>query len=179
MQLPKNNDEFIETFPLFKNYRKYSLEFRRAQNNICIGLGLPCLKGRKQSHWGYKIHPDHFHIRIPAGNDIMYLAKANIMREAGDWHIEDIMAWLNSCPLETGKLPLSTYYYICKERPVFPEVLKPWEDRIKLLYDGFSGKFTSFAATAEKEKIRALDGGAEEESEGTEGTEGSGVPEEG
>ena len=174
-QLPKNNDELIASFPLFQYHLKYSPALRRSINNILMGLGLPCLRGRRQEHWGYKDHPTIRHVRLPIEEDIKFFAQAQVMAECKEFYHDDVIAWLNKCPLQSPPMAVSTFYYIIKNRPTFPECLHPWEQRVRLLYDGYAGKFTSFASPSQKKKVRTTYGDGEEEARGTEEEEGSGI----
>lgn len=173
-------EEFLDKVKFFdrKYYTKFSPPARKHINDFLIGLGLPCLQGRRREMWGYVPHPTRKFIYIPAneGRDIKALMQATIMNKSDDYYIEDVIEWLVKAVPETP-ITMMTYYYILRERTPFPEAHAPLHTRIQTFLNGFPGQHDGFTSTS--------NAGEEETSyeEGEEGDrsypekEGSGVSE--
>jgi hypothetical protein len=145
--LPRNYEEFVDTFPLFNCGTKVSKHIKKIADSLCYGLALPVLKDNRKLIWGYKDHPKAY---MPIETDLKFLFKAKVLFDSKDYLFSDILAWLNSCPLESKKINKESLFKVLKTRPFYKESALPFEERIALIHDFF--RFAPTVAIEEERK---------------------------
>lgn len=127
MSLPKTYDEFVLNHPIFDK-TTFSKQLRKSLIRPLQGLGLPTPRYGRKTPFGYENINNVF---IPIEKELLILHTAVNMID-GDYYLDDIHAWFNSAI--TTPRSLRTFQYIRFDRPTFPEIKLPLEERIKIFY---------------------------------------------
>jgi hypothetical protein len=151
--LEQNNQltSFIEGHPLFSAMDYYSIPLRENIVGVLLGLGLPVPALHRKELWGYERDYDR-HIYFPIQAHLEALYTALEMSESGDYHTDDIVAWL----VEATKTPLSkrNFFNFKKDRPLYSEFKLSLEERINI-FNGISAPPSTKEAEIKKGKRQA------------------------
>lgn len=107
------------------NARYKSLKLLHRYKNLCLWLPVPVAS--RSVPWGYKVDPNNSKVALPDEKAIPCFLKA---REHLTVHSYEVVAeWLCTCGFPISDDGLIRLF---KERPVWPEILLPYEERLKL-----------------------------------------------
>lgn len=121
--------DFIENSPIFKS-SAMSRPLRDSMIRTLQGLGLPTPMYTKREPWGYRREGN---IYLPIEQDLQILLKAVEMAESKLYHIDDIIVWLHAAPI-TKTFERRNFFNLKNDRPPFPELRLPVDERINLVY---------------------------------------------
>lgn len=107
----------------------YSIPLRESVLVTLFGLGLPVPALHRKELWGYVRDYDR-HIYFPIAEALSALYTAFEMQDSGDYHTDDVVAWLN----EASKIQIGrrNFFILKKERTLFTESQLSLEQRISI-----------------------------------------------
>lgn len=120
--------EFIQNSIVFQEGT--SKKLRAHLIPIMQGLGLPTPQYCKTPPWGYRKENNIF---IPIERDLIILLQACEMADTGHYTVDSIVEWVHSANPETS-FERRNFFNIKRDRPAFPELRLPVEERIKLVH---------------------------------------------
>jgi hypothetical protein len=141
-------EEFTKTHPIFNS--SLSKKFRYSFIPLLQGLGLPTPAYAKFAPWGYRKEGDFY---LPIEQDLQILLKAIEMCDSKQYNADDVLEWFQSTPV-TKTFERRNFYNIKQDRPPFPELRLPVQDRINILY-GILPSITPVAAQENRTEDKA------------------------
>lgn len=121
--------DFIQNNKVF-DPSAMSRQCRDSMIRTLQGLGLPTPAYAKREPWGYKKEGN---VYLPIEQDLQVLLRAVEMAESRQYHQDDIVKWVQSAPI-SRTFEKRQFANIKKDRPPFPELRLPVEERIELVH---------------------------------------------
>lgn len=121
--------DFIQNNKIFDS-SAMSKKCRESMIRTLQGLGLPTPAYARRLPWGYTKEGNLY---MPIEQDLQILLKAVEMAESRQYHVDDIVAWIQAAPI-SRTFEKRTFFNIKRDRPPFPELRLPVEERIQLVH---------------------------------------------